>query len=30
MRLGVRIAYDAVLVAEIGRRFNGLLQLQLA
>jgi DNA polymerase-3 subunit alpha len=30
MRLGVRIAYDAELVAEIGRRFNGLLQLQLA
>ena len=29
MRLGVRIAYDGELVAEIERRFGGLLQLQL-
>ena len=29
MRLGVRIAYDSELVAEVSRRFDGLLQLQL-
>ena len=30
MRLGVRIAYDAELVAQVQRTFEGLLQLQLA
>ncbi len=30
MRLGVRIAYDAELVAEIDRQFGGLLSLRLA
>jgi hypothetical protein len=29
MRLGVGIAYDADVVAEVDRRFGGLLQLQL-
>lgn len=29
MRLGVGIAYDAELVAEVSRRFGSLLQLQL-
>ena len=29
MRLGVGIAYDAELLAEVSRRFNGLLQLEL-
>jgi hypothetical protein len=30
MRLGVGIAYDAELLAEVSRRFGGLLQLSLA
>jgi hypothetical protein len=30
MRLGVGIAYDVELLAEVTRRFDGLLQLQLA
>ena len=30
MRLGVGIAYDAELLAEVGRRFGSLLELRLA